>query len=390
MSGGTGTCHVPLPDGQWMVVQVTALPLAGDVPLAAFKLADAGPLPVQERLRELLTLTRLAEHPYDARWRTHCRIEPAPAASDTHWELAAVLADRMARGVFKPAAPHLVALGTASNDTLGALVLAPGFVPRLAVLTRHNLANSQVVVAASPAMAPTAPVDSLTSLAQPGRCADFAAISHLSGLAGHGAPQAAVRSQRVWFPTVVGEVADRLLWVEVAVRPVPDEASAGFAGTTAPEPIDVLGLPATHAGSLRKVLEDARFGDAKGLGRWQTVVRFQRETFHFNSCDLALVMADRMARGRDPVPAGRLLATGSSSNWRSGRVESVGGMAGKLQLMEQQLQPGDRLLLPEAWRSSLLADYQARIRRAGGSCGLIAQLPGVASHAALNAGPPVH
>jgi hypothetical protein len=71
----------------------------------------------------------------------------------------------------------------------------------------------------------------------------------------------------------------------------------------------------------------------RGQGRWRTTVRFGPDGFQGNSFELALVLADRLARGREFVPRGRIIASGCSSAWHAGRVDTVEGLAPKCALI---------------------------------------------------------
>jgi hypothetical protein len=82
-------------------------------------------------------------------------------------------------------------------------------------------------------------------------------------------------------------------------------------------------------------------------------------------------MADRLARGREFVPRGRIIATGCSSAWHAGRVETVEGRESKLALILKQAGAGDRVLLPRAWHDELPAGYAAALRERGASLACI-------------------
>jgi hypothetical protein len=63
------------------------------------------------------------------------------------------------------------------------------------------------------------------------------------------------------------------------------------------------------------------------------------------------VMADRIARGREPPPRRRLIATGTSKAWSTGEVAWVDGMEQKAALFLAQAEPGDRILMPHPWET---------------------------------------
>ena len=122
---------------------------------------------------------------------------------------------------------------------------------------------------------------------------------------------------------------------------------------------------------VRHTLSAARHFDGKGLNRWRTVVRFGQPRFQGNSYQLALVMADRLARGREFVPRGRIIATGCSSAWHAGRVDTVDGREPKLELILNQVNHGDRVLLPKDWQDQLPPGYAAGLRQKGASLACI-------------------
>jgi hypothetical protein len=93
--------------------------------------------------------------------------------------------------------------------------------------------------------------------------------------------------------------------------------------------------------------------------------------FAGDSYQLALVMADRLARGREFVPRGRLIATGSSTAWHAGQVEAVAGREAKLALILAEAAAGDRVLLPAAWRAALPPGWIDGLRAKGASCACI-------------------
>ncbi|MGH8855718.1 MAG: hypothetical protein ACREWI_15760, partial [Telluria sp.] len=115
------------------------------------------------------------------------------------------------------------------------------------------------------------------------------------------------------------------------------------------------------------VLAGARHHDGRGAGQWRTTVRFGDARFQGGSFELALVMADRMARGREFLARGRLLATGQSAAWHAGRVETVDGIAPKCALLAREAAPGDRILVPRAWEPQLPPGWREELRARGAS-----------------------
>ncbi|MGZ8318348.1 MAG: hypothetical protein ACXWVD_04530, partial [Telluria sp.] len=266
---------------------------------------------------------------FDSRDQVLLTIDRAPAPHERDWELAAVMADRMARGLI-PATPPPHANGWSDEWHLGRV-------------TGHAL------TAAAPGVL----------LGGPG------GVTHLGAL--HGQPDAggAVSSARAWFPLHSGGINDSLCWVEVSVYPL--AAPCGEEEDT----IAVPGLGLAGQQAVRQALAGARRFDARGEGRWRTVVSFGQDQFHGNSYELALVIADRMARGREFLARGRVIATGCSGAWQSGRVDQVEGLAPKCALILAQAAPGDRVLLPRAWDAGLDPAFRAALREKGASMACI-------------------
>jgi hypothetical protein len=190
-------------------------------------------------------------------------------------------------------------------------------------------------------------------------------IRHLGALTGHADPASAVSCARCWFPLHSGGGNDSLGWVEVSVYPIEAGGSDEELSIAAP------GLDLDMQQNVRRTLAEARHFDGRGLGRWRSVVRFGQPRFQGDSYQLALVMADRLARGREFVPRGRIIASGCSSAWHAGKVETVEGREAKLELIFSQVTDGDRVLLPLDWQSALPAAYVAALRARGASLACI-------------------
>jgi hypothetical protein len=180
-----------------------------------------------------------------------------------------------------------------------------------------------------------------------------------------------VASARAWFPLHSGE-AGSLGWVEVSVHPL-----ARNAAEDALEEEQTIAAPDQDAArqlAVRQVLSGARHFDGRALGRWRSVVRFGAEAFAGRSWELALVMADRLARGREFVPRGRLIASGCSSAWHAGRVDAVEGVAPKCALLLREAGPGDRILLPRAWLEQLPDGFAEQLRAQGASLACVERI----------------
>lgn len=348
---GPTTCRTVLRDGRVLAVTATVRPRANR---ADVKCVVPGAPALGERMAEVVRLARLTEARLDSRVQLVLGIDGAPENGERNWELAAVLADRMARGIWRPpqGTREVFALGWSDAWQLGRV---DGY-------------------DAPPALPSTGPAGEPD--AEPG--ADSAGtelllggagLPHLGALTGHAEPAASVSAVRAWFPLHSGGINDALAWVEVSVSPLAGADLAG--GAEEEDTIAVPGVDAAAQLAVRQALAGARHADGRGLGRWRTAVRFGEPRFTGTSYQLALVMADRLARGRDFVPRGRLIATGSSTAWHAGLVEEVAGREAKLALILAEAAPGDRVLLPGAWRETLPPGWRDALRAKGASCACV-------------------
>ncbi len=309
------------PDGSLLSVTATVRPRGGRADVKC-SVPDAPELAA--RMQEVVRLARHTEARVDSREQVVLSLDRTPIADSRDWELACVLADRMVRGLWQPTAP-VVANGWSDGWERGRI-------------DGHGLRQVPVGVLAG---------------GEDG-------LPHLGALTGHPDPAAAVSAARAWFPLYSGGADDSLCWVEVSVRPAAHEGEEE-ASIAAP------GVDAALQARVRAVLAGARHFDGRGLGQWRTTVRFGEERFQGGSFELALVMADRMARGREFLARGRVLASGQSSSWHAGRVEAVEGVEHKCALMEREAAPGDRILVPRAWEAQLPAGWREQIRSRGAS-----------------------
>lgn len=309
-------CRSVLADGRTLTITASRRPRANR---ADVKCSVPSAPAIADRMQQVVRLARHTEARLDSRDQVVLSMDLAPAPGERDWELAAVLADRMVRGLYPPASVLPVAQGSSDAWHLGRV---------------------------------TGTVDGLD-------------ITHLGALSGHADLSAAVSSVRAWFPLHSGGVNDTLDWVEVSVFPLEAPAAGDEEAIAAP------GLDVSAQQEVRQVLGAARHFDGKGLGRWRTVVRFGQPRFHGGSYQLALVMADRLARGREFVPRGRIIATGCSSAWHAGRVDTVEGREPKLELILSQASRGDRVLLPRDWQHHLPPGFAAALRERGASLACI-------------------
>jgi hypothetical protein len=125
---------------------------------------------------------------------------------------------------------------------------------------------------------------------------------------------------------------------------------------------------------VRQALLGSRDFDRCPPQRWRTTVRFGQPRFQGTSYELALVMADRLARGRDYVVRGRIIATGTSSAWHAGQVDTVEGMAPKCALIAAEAAAGDRILLPQAWAAALPPGFAEQVRGQGASLACVERI----------------
>ena len=318
-------CDCLLADGSTIRITATRRAREGraDVKCSVRARPDLG-----ERMQQVVRLARHTEARIDSRDQVILSMERAPGTGERGWELAAVLADRMVRGLLRPQA--LVANGWSDEWQRGRI-------------GGHTLRHAPAHVL----------------LGGPD------GLRHLGALTGQPDAACAVSSARAWFPLHSGGRHDSLAWLEVSVYPAEqDEEEAAIA---VPE-LDLAGQDA-----VRRVLAGARHFDG-GRRRWRTTVRFGQSRFQGNSFELALVMADRIARGREFLARGRILASGASTAWHAGRVEAVEGIAPKCALLLAEAEAGDRVLLPRACESQLPPGFAQQLRERGASLACVERI----------------
>jgi hypothetical protein len=331
-------CRCILADGRILTITASRRPRANR---ADVKCTVPGAPAIAERMQEVVRLARHTEVRFDSRDQVVLSMDITPPIEDREWEFAAVMADRMVRGLQAIPRKPLYAQGRSDAWHLGR-------------------------------------VDGELNTAPP--TSEALLITHLGALSGHADPSASVSTVRTWFPLHSGGINDSLGWVEVSVFPIEGDPVAAnesanathtAAANSEEDTIAAPGLDLTVQQEVRQTLAGARHFDGKGLGRWRSVVRFGQPRFQGGSYQLALVMADRLARGREFVPRGRIIATGCSTAWHAGRVDTVDGREPKLELILKQVTPGDRVLLPKAWQDELPPGFAAEMRRKGASMACI-------------------
>jgi hypothetical protein len=321
----TAECQCLLADGSTLRVTATRRAREGRADVKCSVRAQPA---LAERMQQVVRLARHTETRVDSRDQVVLSMDRAPGPGERGWELAAVLADRMVRGLL-PTRP-LVANGWSDEWHLGRI-------------GGHTLR--------------TAPAHVL--LGGPD------GLRHLGALAGQPDVAGAVSSARTWFPLHSGGLHDSMDWVEVSVYPADDADEE--ASVAVPE-LDLAGQDA-----VRRVLAGARHFD-DGRRSWRTTVRFGQPRFQGNSFELALVLADRIARGREFLPRGRILASGASSAWHAGRVEAVEGIGAKCALLLGEAAAGDRVLLPRACEAQFPAGFTAQLRERGASLACVERI----------------
>ena len=329
----TVQCRCPLADGSVLTLTATRRPRLNRAEVKCSVPEDAR---LAERMQQVLRLARLTEAGFDTRDQVVLSLDRRPPEGERGWELAAVLADRTVRGPLRPnAALHANGWsdewerGRVAGHTLGA---AP--------------AGGVLLGGAG-------------------------GLPHLGLLGGHADPGAAVSTARAWFPLHSGE-SGGMGWVEVSVHPLAKEAGAELQEEE--QTIAVPGQDAARQLAVRQVLCGARHFDGRALGRWRSVVRFGGDEFAGRSWELALVMADRLARGREFVPRGRLIASGASNAWHAGQVDAVEGIAAKCALLLREAGPGDRILLPRAGQAQLPEGFAEQLRMQGASMACVERI----------------
>jgi len=336
----TVQCRCPLADGAELVLTATRRARAGR---AEVKCSVPDDPRLAERMQQVVRLARLTEPSFDSRDQVVLSIDRRPPLAERGWELAAVLADRMVRGLLRP----------------GAAGAANGWSDEW---ERGRVGGHTLASAASCSQGGTL-------LGGP------AGLAHLGLLSGHGDPAAAVSAVRAWFPLHSGE-AGSLGWVEVSVHPL--ARAAGQAGQDdALEEEQTIAAPGQDAArqlAVRQALCGARHFDGRATGRWRTAVRFSPHAMVGRSWELALVMADRLARGRDFVPRGRLIASGCSDAWHAGRVDPVDGVHPKCALLLREAAAGDRILLPRTWEGQLPDGFAEQLRAQGASVACVERI----------------
>jgi len=355
-------CETYLPEKGWVAASAAVWPNQGAAPL---KLNIKFP---KQALHDALWSARMAERGNDARWMVEINIERALSGEEIQAaQFPAILADRLARGLPGGLSPEpgrkLIALGQSVDWIEGRIGPLPWHETALqALCERNDLGETQILL-------PTPPDAACAALHQAIQDKHPSAIlrelDSLDELLGHPTPGAACRRTRGWFPIVSGNRPDQdsLLEVEVVLRRAAartDEDRIVVSGLLSRKPQDGC--------DPKSALLAWRRDDRHGLHEWDSLIRFNSD-FQGDSYQLALALADRIARGREFPASGRLIATGKVNE--AGEVKFVEGIERKCALILREIQVGDRVLLPWDWKDTLPADFLADVTAAGASCALI-------------------
>jgi len=324
-------CRSLLADGGVLTITATRRARGGR---ADIKCSAPGAPALAARMQDVARLARHTEARHDSRDQVVISMDRAPGPQERDWELAVVLADRAVRGLL-PLRPGTLALGWSEQWQRGRI-------------DGHDARN--------------APAGALLGGPQ--------GLRHLGALSGQPDAADAVSSARAWFPLHSGGINDSLCWVEVSVYPL--DVDAG--GQAEDDAVAVPGLDSARQHAVRQALAGARHFDGETLPRWRTTVRFGQDGLHGNSYELALVLADRLARGREFLPRGRIVASGCSQAWHAGQVDTVEGLAPKCALIEREAAPGDRVLLPRAWEAGLPPGLRDALRQKGASLACVERI----------------
>jgi len=320
----------------------------------------------RQAIKDTLLAARSLELASVDRWIATVSISPEPNGNERGWELALVLADRMARGVggqfSKNNASKVYAYGYSDDwesgkfvePSMGSAVLALSNMQEC--LTGNDLLLLGDSTVANDINQHRAGVKLEKALPE-----NVVRIDHIGAMLG--TPDAAdvVRRYRVWFPLVGGE--DCLAWVQVTARPRTLAERAALAEGNAHAAPTLLGVQGVSIEQkVRKVLETSQIWDGNTAHHWHITVRFSQLNIQDNSWQLALVLADRVARRREIAPKGRLIATGkaasSETDWSTGNIASVDYIERKLEIIKRaKVQEGDRLLLPQPEQGSIPSSF---------------------------------
>jgi len=342
----TATCYFPYSDGALHKVEVHAQYLAEENrEIAGIKLVNCDKK-LQKHFKEVTENARLTEFNPDYHWKVSCYITPEITINDQSWQLAAIIADRAARGLLANETDRMIALGqsdyweTGQVQPLADVQHSNG----LKNIKNHKQVNDTIYLASNQQS-----FSKIESQELEQNTANIQYITHLGGLTGQPDPNKAVRSATVYFPLINGNTQhDCLASITVTVLPLLEKNTNETALISCQR-----NLTRTQQRNIKETIEQSREWDKQNNNQWQTVIRFSRDDFQDQSYQLALVMADRIARGREVPAQNRLIATGSSTRWARGEVHNVEQQSSKLQLLLKSAHQNDRILLPSSWQAAI-------------------------------------
>lgn len=339
-----------LPDGRVVAVQACAR----NARMVAFKGSEWAKL----RASESVLLMRLSEPQGSVMALVEVKSEVPDGADLALAEplllTAAALADRMARGlVASPECEAVVLAGIDLAPADGALI---GRLHRLptdaeaacwqALLAQPDLGETLVLLAGDDLV----DADRRRAVLDRHPQARVRLVDRLQAVDHPGGGLRRPRMAECLFPVLLGSDGADIASVRVGVSPWRGQRE------------QLSPIRGSGRLEVESVLRSIRSAEPASAHAWETVVGFTGKPPSGDSYQLALAVADRMARGREWPGAGRVFATGSVNP--DGSVGDVDGnfhaTAGpmdnlKLRALSQAVLPGDSLLLPDTpyWRSGV-------------------------------------
>lgn len=385
--GMKAVCETILPDGRLVKCSAFAHRLDHQA-MSSLKVKASQ----RQSLHQAIECARIAEACYDESFRV--TLENGDILSREHaalLELPSILADQRARGLhIGPAAGgqgqgesgRTIALGLCADWSIG--VIAP---PRAdwyrqcleGLAAGADLGNAEILL-------PPAPDPECAALHQRIAAAHPLAVvrelDSLAALGGQPTARPGLRRASVWFPVLVGDdpADDGLLELEVILRPLGKTSARQNGQDGEDDSIKISGLfdlDQSVKTKTAQLLSGLRRQDRHGSGEWRTVVRFPGKV-DGASYELALAIADRLARGRDFAGNGRIIATGAMQvgpdGEASGAVQDVDGVERKCAAMLGKIKIGTRVLMPLGWRERVPGDFVLRVAERGGSCAFVGRI----------------
>jgi len=274
-------------------------------------------------------------------------------------EFCAVVADRASRGLMSYGDDQWIVLGQCTDWITGHIhaLPAPWHEASLRqLLCQANLGPVTIVLPEPPDQVCEDLYDAIEAQHPQARVRQ---VQSLASFSGQVTATATLRRQSAHFPILSYSVRepDTLLELEVVVRKLyPGEAPA----------VHIAGLPPDGHGTRQRiiqVLDAVRAKDPHGQ-RWYTLVRMPNKNVQQHSYELALAVADRIARGREFSGPRRVLATGAiaagvvsdsdgGAIYPRGKVLHVEGVERKQRLIEREAKEDDTVLLPANWQGQV-------------------------------------